>query len=947
MSFFKTVTSLVSFVTLIVCLICMTGKASAMVTDAPHNETNSIECNTCHSYSLWWQFSPLTRSSAQFYPQIALLCTTMCHDSASPQDHSNTVLGTRHRPILGAWTQTCVDCHDPHFQAQLDWSSTDANDLYLASGTINYFSDSGDGTTDIGYTNLITKSGWEAPVDWTNKTLDGRGLIFVVNDSLGDLTYEINTAVETIPGDGLVNLQGTALSSVNGLNFKIIYGQFIRSQVTRSSVKYPVKFFEPDVAVGGFADFSGTTYTGLCQVCHTQTIHFRSDGNGSDQNHANINLVPGDNCLTCHTHDTGFAHSGDGSGSSCSVSACHDSGSHVAHLNINIDCSNCHVLADMYTVGGAIKLDLGTTDVCSSCHQDGAGDPPNQTDFKLRWPSGPGLLCDGCHGNPPAYVNGTVKGGSPKANSHSIHLANNYGCQACHYSTTADGLTVSGTSSHVNGQFDVNPSPAFNFTYIYHANGGTCSNVSCHGGNAATWGASGPFSCDNCHLGTGDNNDYSYANGTLGRIDNNQWLTTGHGTPTGASYAVSNSPGAGMVCDYCHAGSHDAPGNPFRLANITGPEGMNGVCLICHQSADPPGQTAATGFDPDGSGTTFSLINASSSNPVNSLHEGSLHNATRNGGKFCWDCHDPHGDDNIFMVHDSVTKQSDGVYGVPVLMVPTSFTFNSTGSDFAKNQTPFDGVCNACHSVANHYGTDYGDDHRQTIACNSCHLHNGPTVSSGFKPQTLFVDYGGVLLRTDGFPLINSKVSLRNQVSGEIEDSDNTNDLGEWHMMLSADFCYTVEPDQGAQYSYFYPEKIVDVCSSNTDIHFEPDPAPPAPVLIDEPYHSNIPRTTTVNVLLEWNTVDDPPALNPVQYYYEIATNSLFNPLVTSGFTSATNVQFVGDAGQTYLWRVAAKEDMFPGRISSFSVYDHFYIYSVSGNVDCSHMPANCSGPDF
>nr|MBF0221661.1 hypothetical protein [Desulfobulbaceae bacterium] len=944
--------NLSKFIVIVLSMVFMAGESYAIVTDAPHNESNVIECNTCHSYSLWWEFSPLTRGNSQFDTQIALICATMCHNSASPQDpkdHSNTVLGTRHRPILGGWTQTCVDCHDPHFQAQLDWSSTDASDLFLATGVINAFTDLGDGTTAIGYTNLTTKSGWEIPGDWPNKTGAGRGLIVVVNDGLGDLTYEINTAVETIPGDGLINLQGTAPSSVNGLSFTIIYGQFIRSQIRRASINYPVKFFEPGVAVGGFADFSGSTYTGLCQVCHTQTAHFRFDGSSSDPNHTNINLVPGDNCLSCHAHETGFAHSGDGSGPSCAVSACHDSGSHSAHLDINIDCSNCHDLGNMYTVGGAIQLDLGSTTVCVSCHHDGAGDPPNQTDFKVRWPSGPGFLCDGCHGNPPAYANGTVKGGTPKANSHSIHLANNYGCQACHYSTTTDGLTVSGTSSHVNGSFDVNPSPSFSFTYVYNDNGGTCGSVSCHGGNAATWGASGPFSCDQCHLGDGDSNDYSYANGTLGRIDTTQWLSSGHGAPSNANYSVSNNPGAAMVCDYCHTGSHDAPGNPFRLANIAGTDGMNGVCLVCHQ-------TGAPGFDPDGLGA-LAEINATTSDPVNSFHAGNLHDITLNGGKFCWDCHDPHGDSNIFMIHDSVTKQSDGLYGIPTTMVSTVFTDNATGSAYSQEMGPFTGICNVCHTIANHYGTDYGDAHRRTYVCTNCHLHDGLPVgeppvinpAAAFEPQTLFVDYGGVLLRTDGsppYPLINNKVTLRNQTSGLIEDSDNTDSFGVWHVMAPDD-CYIVEPDQGARdQSYFYPETLV-VCGSNTDIQFTPDPAPQAPVLIDEPYHSNLNDTPTVNVLLEWNAVIDPPASNPVLYYYEIATNSLFSPLVTSGFTTATNVQFVGDAGQTYLWRVAAKEDMFPGRTSSFSVYDDFLIYSVSGSGDCSHMPTNCAGPDF
>lgn len=187
---------------------------------------------------------------------------------------------------------------------------------------------------------------------------------------------------------------------------------------------------------------------------------------------------------------------------------------------------------------------------------------------------------------------------------------------------------------------------------------------------------------------------------------------------------------------------------------------------------------------------------------------------------------------------------------------------------------------------------------------------------------------------------------MRNQASGFIEDSDNTNSLGEWRLMIPDD-CYIVEPDQGTRYqSYFYPETQV-VCGSNTDIQFVPDPPPPVPVLIDEPMHSNLPHTSTVNVLLEWNAVVDPPVANPVRYHYQISTNALFNPLVTSGYTTGTNVQFVGNAGQNYLWRVSAEEEIFPGRSTSFTASDSFYIYPITGSGDCSFIPDDCAGPDF
>jgi hypothetical protein len=36
----------------------------------------------------------------------------------------------------GNWTRECRDCHNPHYQRQKYYKSTDSNNLYLAKGTI-------------------------------------------------------------------------------------------------------------------------------------------------------------------------------------------------------------------------------------------------------------------------------------------------------------------------------------------------------------------------------------------------------------------------------------------------------------------------------------------------------------------------------------------------------------------------------------------------------------------------------------------------------------------------------------------------------------------------------------------------------------------------------------------------------------------------------------------
>lgn len=219
--------------------------------------------------------------------------------------------------------------------------------------------------------------------------------------------------------------------------------------------------------------------------------------------------------------------------------------------------------------------------------------------------------------------------------------------------------------------------------------------------------------CGDCHLGPDDINDYT-TNFTTAIIDTTEWQAVGHG-----STVINDN------CEYCHDYSvgHNDPTNPFRLTSTStaDADGQNSNCLTCHA-------TDAAGFDPDDGGTGLVLVN--SAVKIDSNHAGARHDTFADGGYFCWDCHDPHGDSNIAMIHDEVTQESDGQYGVPITTVATSFTDNLTGTDYARSIPPFNGICQVCHTSANHYGSSYGDDHNDTSNCILCHEHN-----EGFKPN--------------------------------------------------------------------------------------------------------------------------------------------------------------------------------------------------------------------
>jgi len=167
----------------------------------------------------------------------------------------------------------------------------------------------------------------------------------------------------------------------SGNSFAIIYGKLIRDEIsTPNSGKKTVKFFDPN-GDNSFAD-GDSTYDGVCEVCHTQTTHFRNNSTGDDPLHTNVGEGEGQagtNCINCHSHDNGFKHGG-GGGAGCSGPSCHGgTGSHATHTQSNskgpatlMTCGDCHDTNNYPYFGdpGEAKL-LADTDVCDSCHSEG------------------------------------------------------------------------------------------------------------------------------------------------------------------------------------------------------------------------------------------------------------------------------------------------------------------------------------------------------------------------------------------------------------------------------------------------------------------------------------------------------------------------------------------------------------------------------------------------
>lgn len=359
----------------------------------------------------------------------------------------------------------------------------------------------------------------------------------------------------------------------------------------------------------------------------------------------------------------------------------------------------------------------------SRCHSSGQRLVTPQY-YSVNW-STDALDCKGCHGrhSDNAFVsvagepNYTTAGASSKYNSHRAHVALATDCKDCHAATVGTSLKIDGTTPSRHLDFDGTPDVVFATKYAgatYNASTRVCS-VSCHGSGTPAWGGASMV-CLDCHGATNDRDDWVIDNDVASLISTTEWTTNGHGT---AAIAL---PGTNP-CLYCHttAAGHKLATNPFRLANTAGADGENGVCLICHE-------TGSTGYN-SGSG----LKNGTKK--INSYHYATKHSTSANGGRRCWDCHDPHGDTNIRMIGRLLIKTSADNWGLSATRTsPTVFTTNATGAGYVSTGTGITatGVCNVCHTTAGHYTATSGDSHSSAV-CTTCHAHSQAAATDAFK----------------------------------------------------------------------------------------------------------------------------------------------------------------------------------------------------------------------
>jgi len=265
-----------------------------------------------------------------------------------------------------------------------------------------------------------------------------------------------------------------------------------------------------------------------------------------------------------------------------------------------------------------------------------------------------------------------------------------------------------------------------------------------------------PEECIGCHVGqvnslapqaTGSGITYKYKFNNLSTITRYPLHTDTTGCLTAGTCHDSDN---GLFQSGAHKGHNVNAGlwTAEQKSDVKNQYMMMGVCLQCHDD-DSGGQCTechvapvdnprkySLGFDP---GTGFIKPKIAR---ATSAHFGYKHyrafvssggwtkdgngkvTGTWKGGKFCWDCHDPHGDSNIYMVQKKVATTTDGKFGIPQTRADVTFIDKVSGTSYARKTAPFDGICNVCHSPdSKHYTSSAGDGHNYTRVCTTCHEH--------------------------------------------------------------------------------------------------------------------------------------------------------------------------------------------------------------------------------
>ena len=629
--------------------------------------------NYCHSNAAPLGGTVQTQSTISWTSTTTPMGCTTCHQTAV---FGGTGLSTRHQKhvagTVGNYSYTCDECHAP----------TMANN---SSGTIGTVGKHVDAVKDVDFSTTAIAA-----------TIDQSGGAYAGSPGYTcTSTYCHSGGVATASPFSATASAAIAWNSASATTCQTCHG-FTSTAPPTIGVAAGSSFQGSPAHMNHVANASviGTNY--VCGACHQNTVAAATDSPisaGGLANHVNgvkdVSIAPRGARVTTQTYVS----------PSCVTTYCHSSGQRTA------------------TFVSAAWNSAAWLNKCNGCHGTGVGNTTGAPD----------------------YANGGINNAA--SNSHAKHVGASTDCAKCHSGLVdAAGTAIVG-SSHTNGSIEASIATGLrgsNFAYVAGTAApasATCAGITCHGNNATAvvWG--GPAqTCSSCHGTTGvevdDLGANFWNNGVAATINTTEWTYSGHGKAS-LTYDVTGNPAANFLttptagtseCMFCHDSdaSHYTPTNPFRLRGVTNAIGVsapydtsttelaNATCLNCHSAT-------ANGVDPDGAVTAYAKKVATLKSP--SVHGGGKHTIDTLGGKFCWDCHDPHGDrpnnttNNVAMLGKSVTAVSDGTYGyVGAAGVTRAVTYNSEAAsppavgkavEGAGTGTQRVGVCQACHAATN------------------------------------------------------------------------------------------------------------------------------------------------------------------------------------------------------------------------------------------------------
>ncbi|HEY3360094.1 MAG TPA: CxxxxCH/CxxCH domain-containing protein [Polyangia bacterium] len=447
-----------------------------------------------------------------------------------------------HSPLAGI---TCGDCHIgyatlPASVRSAAAAGSGATSLVDATqswapdawkdGAVTFTSGANQDEFRVITGNTATTLTWEAPLAAAPQPGD--------TYTLGKTTYtDIETRCRTchVAGGQASSMPDKAMHTVRGGSVTVGCGKCHdphnvepnagpgAGDLIRTTLRWPSVATVYPAATPGLAKFitGAPSYSGICEGCHTQTVHHRNNASG-DHDH-----FKGQDCTAmCHRHKDGFVPKG--------CDTCHEAppptGAHLAHFTgavTNVAWGDLRVTAD-FASGPSTTYMFG----CGNCHpMDGSKHGNGVVDVELYNASVPATSLKARHPATASYTPGSTVLTDSRGVDYTLGTCTNVYCHSGQTWTTPGGVPEPAVDFAFNGTYPIAYPPYTVTAQRLYATIG--------------WGDANP-GCDGCHavpLRT------AAPQNAAGAGDSHSWID-GYGYENMHAWNMSSEP---LQCRTCHA----------------------------------------------------------------------------------------------------------------------------------------------------------------------------------------------------------------------------------------------------------------------------------------------------------------------------------------------------------------------------------------------------------